>query len=261
MKKFALVVWFSAVCVFTSVKAQSTSTEVVDVAPQSVEINSVKDPDWKSYSVMLKGLDAFEKYHTLAPDAVAKFVLKPRKAELNLEGLRLRLASDEYTRAIPILADGSFVLPRDEMALQQNAELMLNRGKNLYRWWPRVETPGLNTNHRRLGDLRLECEMFWAIHYDDLPFFARNAVRLLGGPCRTKKITFSFPAQLRDLEFAELVDGEKRIILPVDSEKSTYTLSLLNPDFSDNAMIELRYARKNAELKRNDHGLDVQLKW
>ncbi|WP_395005211.1 hypothetical protein, partial [Undibacterium sp.] len=28
---------------------------------QLIEINNVKNPDWKSYKTMLKGLDAFEK--------------------------------------------------------------------------------------------------------------------------------------------------------------------------------------------------------
>jgi hypothetical protein len=228
---------------------------------QTVEISNAKNPDWKSYRAMLKGVDAFEKFHARAPLAMHKFILKPRRPEVSLQGVSLRLSSDALTLAIPIAEDGSFSLPRDPQALEQNAELMINRKKDMFRWWPLVRSPGVLLNQRRLGDLRLECEMFWAIHYDDLPFVARNLVRALGGPCNTKKVTLSFPAEFMGLKEAILMQGERRQNLVVDKLKSSYTLSLLNADFSDDALIELIYegVGENSQepRPRNFNGLNV----
>jgi hypothetical protein len=224
---------------------------------QSVEINNVKNPDWKSYKTMLKGLDAFEKHHAHAPRAEHKFILKPRKQETGLSGVSLRLATDDYSRPIVLSEDGSFSLPRDPQAEAQNAELMINRKKDLFRWWPLVQSPGLVRNQRRLGDLRLECEMFWAIHYDDLPFIARNFVRALGGPCKTKKVTLGFPAEFMGLRSAVLVEGERRQTITIDAAKSLYFLTLFDPSFSDNAVIELVYEDNEELKKRNVNGLNV----
>lgn len=231
---------------------------------QTVEISSAKNPDWKSYRVMLKGLDAFEKHHVHAPQASPQFILKPRRLDVSLAGVSLRLVSDESSRNIPLASDGSFVLPRDEPAASQNAELMINRKKEMFRWWPLVQTPGVAANHRRLGDLRLECEMFWAIHYDDLPFVARNFVRAFGGPCQTRKVTLSFPAEWMGLQAATLVQGERRLNLVVDKDKSMYSITLYNPDFSDDALIELRFENDTEaqplQKIRNVHGLNVEAK-
>ena len=232
-----------------------------DMTTQTVEISNAKNPDWKSYRAMLKGVDAFEKFHARAPLATHKFILKPRRPEVSLQGVSLRLSSDASTLAIPIAEDGSFSLPRDPQALEQNAELMINRKKDMFRWWPLVRSPAVLPNQRRLGDLRLECEMFWAIHYDDLPFIARNLVRALGGPCNTKKVTLSFPAEFMGLKEAILVQGERRQNLVVDKIKSNYTLSLLNAEFTDDALIELIYESVEGNLQeprlRNFNGLNV----
>ena len=233
-------------------------------ADQIVEVSNVKDPDWKSYRVMLKGLDAFEKYHAHSPQASPQFILKPRRLDVSLSGVSLRLASDESSPAIPLAADGSFVLPRDEQVASQKAELMINRKKEMFRWWPLVQTPKLPKHHRRLGDLRLECEMFWAIHYDDLPFVARNLMRTVGGPCQTRKVILSFPAQWMGLQSATLVQGERRLNLLVDKDKSMYSITLYNPDFSDDALIELEFdagdVDQSAKKILNVNGLNVAVK-
>lgn len=244
----------------TSSAAKEQNQDQVESA-QSIEINNVKNPDWKSYKTMLKGLDAFEKHHAHAPRAEHKFILKPRKQEASLIGVSLRLATDEFSRPIVLSEDGSFSLPRDSQAEAQSAELMINRKKDLFRWWPLVRSPAVLPNQRRLGDLRLECEMFWAIHYDDLPFIARNLVRALGGPCNTKKVTLSFPAEFMGLKEAILVQGERRQNLAVDKIKSSYTLSLLNAEFTDDALIELIYESIEGNSQeprlRNFNGLNV----
>jgi hypothetical protein len=228
-----------------------------------VDVSATKNPDWKRYRVMLKGIDAFDKQHVLAPQASAKFILKPRTAAARLSGVALRLATDEHSSPITLAENGTFSLPRDAQAALDNAELMINRKKELFRWWPYVRSPQLAANQRRLGDLRLECEMFWAIHYDDLPFLARNFVRALGGPCKSNKVTLSFPADFTDLRNATLIQGERRVPIMMektekpDKKPASFSPPLFDASFSDDAIIELDYEAAGDASKINYQGLNV----
>lgn len=227
---------------------------------QAVEVNGTKDPDWKRYRVMLKGLDAFEKNRALAPNAVQKFILRPRKVEGVLKGTTLRIASDDYSVPIALAEDGTFSLPRDPKAAEQDAELLINRKKALFRWWPYIRSPNLTINQRRLGDLRLECEMFWAVNYDDAPFFARNLVRAFGGPCKSKKVAISFPADFQGIKSATLVDRERRLDLPLNTKLSSFSAPLFDLSFADDAIIEIAYEDNRALInQRNYSGLSVSV--
>lgn len=229
-------------------------------ATLAIEVSGTKDPDWKRYSVMLKGLDVFEKFHALAPHAEHKFILRPRKADVPMKGITLRLASDDYSLPIALAEDGTFSLPRDAKAKEQDAELLINRKKALFRWWPYVRSPQLSTNQRRLGDLRLECEMFWAVNYEDAPFLARNFVRALGGPCTSKKVAISFPADFQGLKKATLVQGERSVVLPLDTQLSSFSAPLFDQNFADDAIIELEYEdNPTPGNKRNYSGLKVSV--
>lgn len=247
--------------VYAQSEAEQQNKAVIEedaVVAQAVEVNGTKDPDWKRYRVMLKGLDAFEKHHALAPNAVQKFILRPRKADVPMKGITLRLASDDYLLPIALAEEGTFSLPRDVKAAEQDAELLINRKKALFRWWPYIRSPNLKTNQRRLGDLRLECEMFWAVNYDDAPFFARNLVRALGGPCKSKKVAISFPADFQGIKSATLVDGERRLELPMNTKLSSFSAPLFDLSFADEAIIEIVYEDNPTLInQRNYSGLSV----
>ncbi|MDO8650579.1 MAG: hypothetical protein Q7R66_00110 [Undibacterium sp.] len=232
-------------------------SETVSEAVAEVEVSSTKNPDWKRYRVMLKGLDAFDRHHALAPQAEQKFILKPRKAEVSIKGVVLRLASDDSSRPIALAEDGTFALPRDAQAAQADAELMINRKKELFRWWPYIRSPQLAANQRRLGDLRLECEMFWAIYYDDLPFLARNFVRTLGGPCTSKNVSLSFPADFSGLRSATLRQGARSQVLVLEPNQAGFSAPLYDQSLSDDAIIELEYDDNLAVKKTNYSGLSV----
>jgi hypothetical protein len=236
----------------------STAASVEELIAPSVEVNGTKDPDWKRYRAMIKGVDAFEKHHTLAPGAEQKFILRPRRAGVSLEGISLRLAGSESSLAVPLFPDGSFVLPRNTQALEEDAELLINRKRNMFRWWPHIRSAQLGPDQRRLGDLRLECEMFWAINYDDAPFILRNLVRALGGPCTTKKVSINFPADYEGLKTATLVLGDQRIALQIDKKSSSFLPPLFDQKISNDAIIFFEYEETTEPARRlNYSGLNV----
>lgn len=152
-----------------------------------VTVNGIKNPELKPYRVMLAGLDAFDEHHKLAPDAALKFRLKKRadlnSFQSNWGDVSMRIAGNETSIPVPIAADGTFVLPRSKEAYDEEADLLLNQKKSLIGFIPHVRTPGVPENARRLGDLRLECQVAMGIGKKELGFALRAAISAfaLGG--------------------------------------------------------------------------------
>jgi hypothetical protein len=126
---------------------------------QSVTVSTTRDPVDKSYRKMIKGMDRFEREHALAPAASLRFRLLPRLSTARMTGITLRVAGDNVTLPVPVADDNSFVLPRSEQALREDAAVLANRKTNSMTWRASVHTPGLPDGVRRLGDLRLECKV------------------------------------------------------------------------------------------------------
>src|SRR5471032_2042990 len=92
--------------------------------PQVVEVGGVKNPELKSYKVMLKGVDAFDEHRKYAPAAPMRFQLVSTTVGGSVAGVTLRVAGDNTSENIPIAADGTFVLPRIQAAIDDKADLV-----------------------------------------------------------------------------------------------------------------------------------------
>lgn len=125
---------------------------------QQVEVSGMVDADEVSYRRLLKGLDAFEKYRTLAPQGRLRYRLFPLAPEPK-RPLAVQLRSDQGSTPLALDADYGFSLPRDEAAAAAKAVVHTNRKGGSLAWRVDVHTPGLAANQRRLGDLRLECQV------------------------------------------------------------------------------------------------------
>lgn len=208
-------------------------------AVPAVAVNGVKDPEWKPYRQMLKGLDAFDAGRALAPQAALRFSLQGDEALL--AGVTLRIVGDSASIPVALAPDHTFVLPRSREAADEEAELVLNRKKNAIRWRTEIHSPGVPDHARRLGDLRLSCAVTWAIVQDDLGFFKRHSVNLMGGPCGTRLVKFYWrPAHA--IASATLVEGERRLPLTVRRDGSAYTAPLSDASWSNEALVILEDA-------------------
>jgi hypothetical protein len=125
--------------------------------PQTVTVTSTRDPVDKSYRKMIRGMERFEREHALAPGATLRFRLLPRLPTVNMHGITLKVVGDHITVPVPVAEDNSFVLPRNEQALREDAAVIANRKTTSMTWRAQVTTPGLPPGTRRMGDLRLEC--------------------------------------------------------------------------------------------------------
>lgn len=129
-------------------------------APVSVvEVQGLTDPDAHAYRKMIRGMDAFERYRRLAPAAQLRYRLIPRLRGVRTDGVTVTVQGDHVKLPVPLDADLTFTLPRDARAWDDRARVVTNRKDRSFAWMPDVRTPGLPPGVRRLGDLRLECEI------------------------------------------------------------------------------------------------------
>ena len=231
-------------------RAQQAPPDAAPVA-DVIEITANRDPELRPYRDMLRGLDAFEAQHRLAPKAALRFRLVSAAPGTDIAHGRLSIEGSLTSIPVPIAADGTFVLPRIDSAGDGDAQLVLNRKKDSVGWRPDIRTPGLAANVRRLGDLRLECEVRWAIEKPRVPLLMRLGVSALGGPCNSANVNVVFippkpvaAARLIDpatgkasTETIRLVDGGRRFVPPLHKQH-----------FGDDTLIEFDYLADDAGM-------------
>lgn len=128
-------------------------------APARVTVSATRDPVDKSYRKMIAGMDRFERLHALAPGATLRFQLLPRLPTTRLDGITLRVAGDTVTLPVAVAPDHTFTLARDAAALREDAALIASSKTDTLTWRAQVRSPGVPPGMRRLGDLRLECQV------------------------------------------------------------------------------------------------------
>ena len=128
-------------------------------AADTIVITGMRHPVDKSYRKMVQGMDLFARMHELAPHAELRYKVLPRERDADVQGVALAVQGDTVKQPITLAADGTFTLGRDARALAEDAVVSANRPADTMTWRADIRTPGLPPNTRRLGDLRLECQV------------------------------------------------------------------------------------------------------
>jgi len=175
------------------------------------------DPVEKSYRRMVRGMDLFERRRALSPQGELRFKLLPRKPGVSLDRLELLVLGKTVETPIPVAPDRTFVLQRDPKALDENAMVTPDRKALTMTWRAEVRTPGLAPNTRRLGDLRLECQvgMEAGLYSNSPSFITRIFSELSTTPayCDNPENRYLFFAD-RPIFGVTLVSGDRREMLP-----------------------------------------------
>jgi hypothetical protein len=209
-------------------------------------VQSIKDPAGLSYREILKALDAYVRHRGLAPFAQARFKVSVNRKQWDAsrEPLTLRLVGSNTAIDIPVAADKTFTLPRNQQAKDDDAKLVLNRNKALYYFVSWIESPNVPGNARRLGDLRLQCEMNWV--FIDIGAAIRAAASPFGNPCHSSWLNnyIGFLAP-RPLTSAALVSSERRENLAqkqIRANGQIYSPPLSDQTWPDDTLIEFDFA-------------------
>jgi len=195
-----------------------SGAEATDILPK-VTVGSTRSPVDKSYRKMLRGMDLFEARHALAPAATLRYKLLPRQRDTNMDGITLEIAGDTVTIPVPVAPDRTFTLGRNQKALDEDASVLPNRKAGSMTWRADIRTPGLPPDTRRLGDLRLECEVGIeaGLISNERSIFGQlgNLFTSMVDYCSRREVHYFFFAE-RPLFGVTLVAGSRREVLPVD---------------------------------------------
>ena len=128
-------------------------------APARVTVAATRDPVDKSYRKMIAGMERFERNRALAPQASLRFQLLPRLPTTRLDGITLRVVGDTVALPVPVAPDHTFTLDRNSQALREDAALIASSKTSTLTWRAQVRSPNVPPGMRRLGDLRIECQV------------------------------------------------------------------------------------------------------
>ena len=189
-------------------------------APQQITITATsRQPVEKSYRKMIQGMDYFERGRaTIAPAASLRFKLLPRKPGTVMDRIVLEVIGSTFSYAVPIAPDHTFVLAQDVNALAEDAVVATNRRRLSMTWRAEIRTPGLAPHTRRLGDLRLECEVgLEAGLVSNSSPLSRFYDLFTDGKtyCYGKDTMYLFFAE-RPIFSVTLISGARREALPID---------------------------------------------
>lgn len=222
-----------------------------------VHVNAIKNPEMHAYRAIAAGLDTFDAQHALAPAVPRlRFAVRRRGGGMPEGDLpTAKLTGDAFALALPVGADALFDVPRNQQAWDANAELVLSRKRKEVRVWPWVRTPGLADNERRLGDLRLECQVLITIAKKEAPFWAvalGNSVLLTGDWCsffkdmdRTWSVNVESP-----LASAVLREGGRTLPLKVTGRQ--FDLPLYDASWSNDAVVDLAFVAPDPAVAKAD---------
>lgn len=242
---------YTAIILFASYAYAAQAQEnKIEENTSRVEISSYKGPELRSYSQMLKGLVAYQEKHQLAPDSELHFILIPKSKNVGIQGLIMRLASDESSVNIPIDAEGKFQLPLIALKSDDEYDLILNKPKGQFYIKPYVKSANLPDDVKRLGDLRLECQVRWAIEKQDVSIVFSTYVKLLasGNPCTARAVAVWFFAP-RGVDTISLETPKTK--LPIKVESGGYTVPLWDVKFEDDSLV--KYERAATSVSRQDN--------
>ena len=208
-------------CILLGLAAAATATAAIaqDTPVATVNVTSTRDPVDKSYRKMIRGMERFEREHSYAPAASLRFQLLPRTPDVKMTGITLRVAGDTVSVPVPVASDNSFVLPRNEQALREDAAVLANRKTTSMTWRAAIVTPGLPPGTRRLGDMRLECRVGVeaGLVSNSSPLFGwlSDALTTPEGVCTSPQGNYLFFAD-RPIFAVRLRAGERSEVLPFD---------------------------------------------
>ena len=185
----------------------------------AVTVRGTRDPVEKSYRKMLRGMELFERWHHLAPHAALRYKLLPRQSDTDMDRIVLKVIGDSITLVVPVAADHTFALERNQQAIDEDASVIPNRKARSMTWRTDIRTPGLPANTRRLGDLRLECKVGVeaGLLSEGMPVLAQIGalVKAFSDVCRGNVDQYLLFAD-RALFGVTMVAGPRRFVLSVN---------------------------------------------
>jgi hypothetical protein len=213
--KTLLPLWFALLCA-----PQTSAADPQVLVPRDggvIVIKSLRHPEALAYASFVAAQKAYEQYRHDAPDAPLLFQMKTHSG--TFDGLRLSIDGEHTRIAVPYDAEGQFTLPYDEAALQDRAVVLTDKRRGQIYWQPVIRTPGLAPGTLRLGDLRLDCRVQWALEKGSASFATKMATLMRGNCNSSSFVTLALPQPGMRVRLAS---KEQQQVLAPDGEHPPY---------------------------------------
>lgn len=209
-----------------------------------IQVSGLAKPKRASINQFREALQAFAKHRkAMAPAGPLTFEIIPwEKSGVSTENLDdVRLAFVSKTGRIPIAIDANhrFTLP-DLSLLSDDYKLFSNVGKKPIIIFPRIYSPGTDLTNRRLGDLRLECQVGWGFFKSEVPIFMRAGFGLVGG-CSSKRVVINnrLPKPVANVTITDA--GKTSPIALNPKLPSSYRPPIYNKKLSNEARVRIMF--------------------
>ena len=153
---------------------------------EEVLVNASKSPFSIDAKALQRAAAAFNKERSLAPEAPLRFRVIDYTPKA--EPLRIWIELGDFVEPIVVGADGLLILPKSAFA--DGARLLANRSQDGLSLFPEILSPSTSLHARRIGDLRLQCLVGWALELDQIPLYVRTSFAMAGGMCKSGKIAY-----------------------------------------------------------------------
>jgi hypothetical protein len=153
----------------------------------------------------------------------------------NVDALRLSIRSGNERTLVMLDSAHRFTLPA---GIGPDSTLVANRSRGKIVVTPLILSPGTSEADRRLGDLRLQCHVYWAITQDQVSIFARGLFGAAGG-CSGTKFGFYVTAA-RPIASALAMEGQRTFPVQIWAPRN-YRVPIGEKALSNDAHIRLSY--------------------
>jgi hypothetical protein len=166
----------------------------------------------------------------------AKFAdYAPTKQSATYGPLHIWIANADSREDVGIGNDGSLIFPAS--AYVKGAKILVNRPSSIFQISPEIMSPGTVAFRRRLGDLRLQCQVNWAILRGQTSAAIKTVFSLAGGVCKSRKLSYNgYTAS--PISSAMVLDGGTKTALRLFSNHY-YQAPLADKTLSNEAVVAL----------------------
>lgn len=196
-------------------------------------------------------VEAFNKWRPeYAPNGLLYLQFRPAKDQQidNVEG---QLRRDNEVIDLVFNERGLAFIPVERLG-DGKWELSFNQVKGKLRIFPTILSPGTDEENRRIGDMRLQCRVFWGYYNNRVNIVFRGLFDLVGG-CTTKRVGAYHPVE-KEIETA-IIDGKSEPQKLLEPDKKAYLVPLSDKEIDNDAMLRITYAIVDENIKLNDYSI------
>ncbi len=205
-----------------------------------VDVHGVVGSFQARYKDLLRGVETFDKKNFSSPESEISFFVSDASVKGAVPPLEIKFETRDSFYDVHVDEAEFFALPDPRYIDFKDSAMLANRVKGTVEVHPIVRTPADGAMITHLRDLRLECEVSWAIQKSAVPLYIRSAFFTAGRVCHSKHIAVSFYSP-KPLVSAAMRSGQRIEVFRAGRDGHSYWIPVYDKTWPDDAVIEFKY--------------------